>query len=1619
MLIRPRRSLSTALMSVAVLAVLLLTGTPARAQWIGATSAATNDAAHSYITTANWTGGTITDSFSGINFTAATTLFFGGGRTTIGDLNLGYSGVGALTISGGGTVNATGGAVTGAVQTLTLGGNIVGDFGTSANNLTVTLGSTTTASGLTIALGAADRSFSVSAGDTLNVINNISGARALTKLGSGTLNLGGNNQFTGGLNINAGTVTFVGGLPNLGSLTSAISFDTGTLTWTAGNVTDISVKTVTINAGGATFNTGTNNFSLANPIGNNGTGGLTKLGAGTLTLLGANTFTGGYTNGAGITNFSALNNFGTGGITLGGGTMQWASGTSTDISARTVTINTTTSLDTNGNTVTLANAIGNSGAGGLTKTGAGTLILQGTNTWAGTTTVNNGVLQFDNVGAIAGSGANVSVASGGTATTNYAMDQAFLGRIVAGSAGVIGLKADTGALSFSALTAARLGAIGSVTYTGALTPNGTTYRLGGGGGTLTVSSALGDNGGPTSLDMGLGGTASGTVILAGANNYTGTTAVNGGILQFANSGAITGLGANSVTANAAGAVAFDFTGVQAVINTGVAAASAGTIAVTATSAGENVDFNTPGLTNAFLGAAGGAVTYTGTFTPNGTTYKLGGGGGTLNYGAAIPAGNSVVIGGGAGGTVVLSNAANGFDGGLTLNGSTLQFSALGNLGSAANAITFAGGTLQWGSSNTSDPSSGGRVISINAGGATLDTNGNNVIIGSAIGNSGAGTFTKVGAGTLTLSVDNTFTGATSIKGGTVAISTANGLGTGAAAITVSAGGALKIDGTTAVSMTKPLTLNGTGVANGGALVTSGTVGFAGVTTIGSATLINALSGTTTFATGAFNGGANAITITGPGTVSVTSTMTHTGPLTVDAGNFDLTNSNDTILGPITVKNGGVLSFANQLDISNSTGSGGQITLDGGTLWSKGGPGGGTFSPGSRDIVLAAGGGTLRWDDTTASLIIIQTTPLPGTGIIGTGGLTKEGTGVIALATAATYTGPTIVNNGTFRVRTTSNRFPIATALTVNSPGIFDLNGVAQQVGSASGAGSITLGSATLTISLTTGTTDFTGVISGTGGVTKAGASTQTLSGLNSYAGVTSINGGILAINTIVPLGSANSSLGNPSTVANGTIGIGNTTTAGTLRYVGATNASTDRVIDLKGTTGGATIDSSGANTGSITFTSALTASGVGSKTLTLTGTNTGANTISGAIIDNSAANITTVTKSGVGTWALSGTSSFTGALNIGGGILNVATLSDYGVNSAIGARLASQENTTTTGIGIHIQANGTLQYTGATPQSTNREIRIINGLTPTIDASGSVPTATLTFSHTGANINLFDTAGTRTLNLTGSNTGDNTFAISLTDQSTNATSLNKAGAGTWVLTGVSTNTGSTTVSAGTLKIGATGSIANSSQITVGLAAGPAATLDVSAVPGGFVLNAGQKLGGSGTVVGNVTVASGATLTPGNSIGTLNVAGMTWQSGGSYNVEHNPDAPTSDLVNGGGTLDLSALNTAPFTLNLVSTPGVGGVQQTYTIATFANGIFGAGGVPANQFANGADVSSLFTLAGQFSAAPTTYATILGNIGSPQSIQVTFTPVPEPGMVLLACGAGAGFMAWRRRRAAIAA
>ena len=191
--------------------------------------------------------------------------------------------------------------------------------------------------------------------------------------------------------------------------------------------------------------------------------------------------------------------------------------------------------------------------------------------------------------------------------------------------------------------------------------------------------------------------------------------------------------------------------------------------------------------------------------------------------------------------------------------------------------------------------------------------------------------------------------------------------------------------------------------------------------------------------------------------------------------------------------------------------------------------------------------------------------------------------------------------------------------------------------------------------------------------------------------------------------------------------------------------------------------------------------------------------------------------------------------------------------------------------------------------------------------------------------------------------------------------LVKSGAGVLTFGTAQSYTGATSIEAGTLSLGETGSVAASSRITVGAGAS-FSVADV--LTGAYAVPATQTLGGDGTVVGAVTLGAGATVSPGVGAGTLSVTdAVTWNSGGNYNWQMLSATGTAgsaeswDLLNAGGSLTIASTNADPFKINLWTLSGVApevsgsasnfnsAQNHTWKIASAGGGI---SGFAANKF-----------------------------------------------------------------------
>jgi autotransporter-associated beta strand protein len=318
-------------------------------------------------------------------------------------------------------------------------------------------------------------------------------------------------------------------------------------------------------------------------------------------------------------------------------------------------------------------------------------------------------------------------------------------------------------------------------------------------------------------------------------------------------------------------------------------------------------------------------------------------------------------------------------------------------------------------------------------------------------------------------------------------------------------------------------------------------------------------------------------------------------------------------------------------------------------------------------------------------------------ITGTGaGLGKEGLGTLILLNSTNnYTGRTDINNGVVRLGV-AGAIPDSSALTVAQGGVLDVAGRSEVVGSLAGGGLVTNSSgtlATLTVGGDNTSTTFNGILTAATvsrlSLVKQGSGNMTMTGLNTYSGTTTINGGTVSVSTLGNGGSA-SGIGAASNVAANLVLNG-----GTLRYEGVTST-TNRAFTIG--TGGATLDASGSG--------ALTVSASGNlaygtnnqaRSLTLAGNSTGGlvNTFS-KIIGNNGTGATSLTKNGSNTWALTGANTYSGPTNVNGGTLAI-------LGGGLGNTAITVANTAT----FAVQTNGSVN-TGSTGAGTLGASLVLN-----------------------------------------------------------------------------------------------------------------------------------------------------------------------------------------------------------------------------------------------------------------------------------------------------------------------
>ncbi|WP_342356518.1 autotransporter-associated beta strand repeat-containing protein [Pseudomonas salomonii] len=1430
-------------------------------------------------------------------FSLGNNVVLNAGLTLGGTNNLTLAGV----LSGAGPLTKNG------LANLTLNGNNTFSGGTTLNAGTLTLGNANGLGNGALTVGGAatlDNSASFGIGNAialnadLTVAGNndlslngvVSGAGNLIKNGLSDLTLAGNNTFTGAVDVLSGSLTLVNANA-LGS-TAGVNVSAGAGVNLA---TDVSLAGLSGSGGvqlsGAnTLTVGGVNTTSTFDGDVSGTGGLIKVGTGTLNLTGINGVTGNTAINAGTLNLSGslasaqvnVNNGGTlsgTGSLLGaldvnnGGHLALSSGNTLSAGALVLTSGanldaalgapSTASLLNVGGNLTLAGNLNVTDAGGF---GVGVYRLINytgalTNLGLNVASVPSGFGLGDLlVQTSVGNQVNVLVSAPNSNIRFWDGSQTTPNGIVEGGTGIW----DSGGNNWTNVSgtlnqpwapgfAVFQGAAGTVTVQGPQQFTGMQFAtdgynlVSGAGGKLT---AVNGTSGDTAIRVDPGATASigvnidglgtlnkldsGTLVLSGANTYSGGTTLNGGTLVV---GSNTALGSGPLT----------------------------------TAAGTTVDSNT-------------AVTMTNPITLNGNTTVAGSN--ALTLGGVI-SGSGGLIKNGAGDLNFWGS--NTYTGGTTLNQGTLNLGGSTSLGTGTLNVTGVGAV------SSGAPTALYNAVNINPNAVlSISPSGPMYFMGVL---SGSGKLVVNSGWGLTLTKVNTFSGLFDVQQGS---------------LETSLDGALGVDATVNLNTTTlKLQLGASAVL--GALTGDGTAWVEGGTlSVGSNNL-----------DGAFNGrlfGSGTFTKIGSGVMTLGGTSSMTGTTLVNAGSLLVNGSlasatvgvangatlggTGTVQGNVNIADGGhlavgsgstlnlgslVLGAAANVDAALGAPSttpmlnvGGNLTLDGNlNVRDAGGFGVGVYrlinytgaltdlglnvtnapvgyglgdlmvqtSVGNQvNVLVSAPNATVRfWDGSlTAPNGIVD----GGTGTWNAGG--TNWTSVDGLANNAWSPLSFAVFQGAAGTVTVDGAQSI-TGLQFATDGYNVVGGAAGALTLVNGATSNTSVRVDPNVTATLGVT-----LNGGGTLAKLDAGTLVLNGANTYTGGTALNGGTLVVGNNSALGSGALTTSNGTTLdSNAAVSLANAVSlAGNLGILGSADLTLNGLVSGAGgltKSGAGNLILNGANTysGGTTLAAGTlavgNATGLGSGALAVNGTSTLDNSVplvlANAINLNADLNVAgnnnltlagvlagnaALIKNGAADLLLSGNNTFSGPLNVLGGSVTTAG------NAALG-------NTS----GVNVGGGASLNLGG-------------NASLTTLAGTGAI-----------------QVAGGSTLAVGGSNL-DNTFAGTLSG----AGNLDKNGSGMLNLSGTNGISGAANVNGGTLNV--SGSLAS----------------------GTVAVNTGATLTGPGSLAGAVTVADGGHigLTSGS---TLSVGSLVL--GSNANLDVGLGVPVmgggSGLLNVGGDLTL--------------------------------------------------------------------------------------------------------------------
>jgi len=849
-------------------------------------------------------------------------------------------------------------------------------------------------------------------------------------------------------------------------------------------------------------------------------------------------------------------------------------------------------------------------------------------------------------------------------------------------------------------------------------------------------------------------------------------------------------------------------------------------------------------------------------------------------------------------------AASGGELNVKLSNGQTQTWGSGSFVQSGSALVFGSATATDKVNFANDINLGGgvRTILVKANNADADNNvEENVdwaVLNGVISNGSLTLGDATHTGTVVLSKKNTYTGTTTVNGGSLALSGKGAL-TSSTAVTLASNTGFDISGIDASSQT----------------IASLTAASGSSVSLGAKNLTTGDASSTTVAA-VISGDGGTLTKQGSGTMTLTAANTYTGVTTISDGTVALSGA-------------GSLEDTSDVNITGSTGTFDISAISAGseTIGSIAGVAGSKAVLGAKN--LKAGGSA----DTTMAGVI------SGSG----GSLTKTGSGKMTLTAANTYTSDTTIDAGTLalsgagsladstavKMTDASSKFDIS-AKTDSSETVASISSVADS--------SVVLGAKNLTAGDSNDTT-VAGTISGTGGsFTKTGSGTTTFTGANTYTGATTITDGTLAL-------SAGGSLSDLSAVnvssATGVLDISGITASsetiasiagvsGSKVFLGAKNLTAG---DSSNTTMAGVISDGGIAGGT---GGSLTKQGTGKLTLSGANTYTGDTTVNAGTLETSGneriANASDLIVASDATFLLGGFETISSISGAGSINLQSNTLASFsnvdttfsgvisGTDSSILSKTGSG-NLTLSGANTY---TGTTNFTGGSADLTGSlESKFVNVAAGVIlDSKTGGLSSAAELSNDGT-INLGSTDDTvKTYISTGTINGPGT--LTALNYNLNGGSVVKANLGTGTITTngnvdlYGTSAAATIVinAASVLNLKGPELILNTASVTVN------GTLNLDYTPAGT--ETFQTLLGSGTIHTNgnsIIVADG-----GNFTGILDAAGSTLTTGGG-----------SGGGGGGGGLTLGGGTTTTQSTNIESglTIGSGATLNSNTI-TIANG-----------------------------------------------------------------------------------